>query len=85
LTREAAGRDRAINQGSETADRGNACERAAEGTDAGAQQLRLAAEAPHPLDALSPALSMRFRLCSPLWPTSSASTWPPPSTARRMA
>jgi hypothetical protein len=30
---------------------------------------------------------MRFRLCSPLWPTetSSALTWPPPSTARRIA
>jgi hypothetical protein len=40
-----------------------------------------------PPEARSPALSMRFRLCSPLWPieTSSALTWPPPSTARRMA
>src|SRR5919106_75904 len=40
-----------------------------------------------PPDARSPALSMRFRLCSPLWPTetSSALTCPPPSTARRMA
>ena len=40
-----------------------------------------------PPEARSPALSMRFRLCSPLWPTetSSALTWPPPSTARRIA
>jgi hypothetical protein len=30
---------------------------------------------------------MRFRLCSPLWPTatSSALTYPPPSTVRRIA
>jgi hypothetical protein len=40
-----------------------------------------------PPEALPPAVSMRFRLCSPLWPTvtSSALTWPPPSTASRMA
>jgi hypothetical protein len=37
-------------------------------------------------EARAPALSMRFRVCSPLWPTdtSSALTWPPPSTARRI-
>ena len=37
-----------------------------------------------PPEARSPALSMRFRLCSPLWPTetSSALTCPPPSTRR---
>jgi hypothetical protein len=30
---------------------------------------------------------MRFRLCSPLWPTetNSALTCPPPSTAKRIA
>ena len=80
-------RDRAVDQGGEAADRGDARERAAEGTDAGAQQLRLAAEALSPPEARSPALSMRFRLCSPLWPTetSSALTCPPPSTARRIA
>ena len=41
----------------------------------------------NPPEARSPAFSIRFRLCSPLWPTepSSALTWPPPSTARRIA
>jgi tail tape-measure protein len=40
-----------------------------------------------PPEALPPAVSMRFRLCSPLPPTetSSAFTWPPPSTASRIA
>jgi hypothetical protein len=38
-------------------------------------------------EARSPALSMRFRLCSSLrqTATSSALTWSPPSTARWMA
>jgi hypothetical protein len=66
--------DRAVQQGGESADRGDACERAAKRANAGAEQLRLAAKA---LEATS----------SPLWPTetSSALTCPPPSTARRMA
>jgi hypothetical protein len=79
--------DRSIDQGGESADRGDACESTTKGADARAQQLRLAAQPFSPPEARSPALSMRFRLCSPLWPTdtSSALTWPPPSTARRMA
>ena len=44
-------------------------------------------ELPALLGSLPPAVSIRFRLCSPLWPTvtSSALTWPPPWTAKRMA
>ena len=80
-------RDRAIDQRRDPTDSGNARERAAEGADAGAQQLRLAAQALQPARGALAAVSMRFRLCSPLWPTeiSSALTWPPPSTARRIA
>ena len=58
-------RDRAIDQRGEAADRGDAGERAAERADAGAQQLRLAAEALQPargtiaraLDALQALLA----------------------------
>jgi hypothetical protein len=80
------GGDGSVNESSKAADRGHARERAAEGADAGAQQLRLAAQALQP-EARSPSVSMRFRLCSPLWPTetSSALTCPPPSTAKRIA
>jgi hypothetical protein len=80
-------RDRVAHERGEAADRGHAGERAAQRADDRAQQLRLAAQVPEPPEALPPALSMRFRLCSPLWPTetSSALTWPPPSTARRTA
>jgi hypothetical protein len=40
-----------------------------------------------PPEALSPAVSMRLRLCWRLWPTetSSALIWLPPSTASRIA
>jgi hypothetical protein len=41
--------DRAVHQGGESADRGNACERASEDANAGAQQLRL------PTEPLQPA------------------------------
>jgi hypothetical protein len=45
----------------------NAEQRAAERANAGAQQLRLATKGPFsPPEARSPALSMRFRLCSAL-------------------
>ena len=80
-------RDRAIDQGGEAPDRCSA--------DSAPPRVRMpvrssSAWRPRPFsppEARSPAVSMRFRLCSPLWPTetSSALTWPPPSTARRIA
>jgi len=80
--------DRAVDQRSETADRCDPDQRAPERADAGAQQVRLAAEPLQPargaiagaLDALQALLAA---LADP--ETSSALTWPPPSTARRMA
>jgi hypothetical protein len=75
--------DRAIDQGSEAADRGAPDQRAAERADAGAQQFRFPAEA---LEAARGALARgldALQALLALWPTetSSALTCPPPSTA----
>ena len=67
------GRDRAIDQGSETADRRDPDQRA---TESGMPARSSSAWRPSPFsppEARSPALSMRFRLCSPLWPTETSS------------
>ncbi len=66
------GRDRAVDQRSEPTDRRGADERAAQRTDAGARQLRLAAKTLQPaggalargLDALQALLAVRL---GPLW------------------
>jgi hypothetical protein len=80
-------RDRAVDQCGETTDGGDACERAAERANAGAQQLRLATKALQPtggsiartldaLEALLAALTDRHQLGLDL---------PAPSTARWIA
>jgi hypothetical protein len=78
--------DRAVDQGSKAADRRDPDQRATERADAGAQQLRMTAEA---LQAARGALARALNALQalPLWPTetSSALTCPPPSTARRIA
>jgi hypothetical protein len=82
------GRNRAIDQRSETTDRRSADQAATERADAGAQQLRLTAEALQPARcALARGLDALQALLAALADaeTSSALTWPPPSTARRTA
>ena len=74
LADDIGGRDRAVDQRGEITNRGDARERTTKRTDARAQQLGLAAQPLQPLDARSPAVPMRFRLCSPpLWPTETSS------------